>query len=213
MQSQQMVQFLDKSDSQPVNCWCGAFPHKRFEAVRAALWPMMRETMKKAALDAADIRILSVLQRHGPLSKSKLADMVGLSPSPCWARLDRLKKSGLILGYRSDLNLAKIADFTKVIVTVSLNSHRKVDFDRFEDYVRLRSEITDCVSTGGGMDYVMTVVTSNLQDFQDLMEAMLDSELAIERYVTYIVTRQIKEGQPDIIRLASKRDSWPQFGA
>jgi len=50
--------------------------------------------MKKTALDAADIRILSALQRHGQLSKTKLAELVNLSPTPCWARLDRLKSAG-----------------------------------------------------------------------------------------------------------------------
>nr|WP_085310472.1 Lrp/AsnC family transcriptional regulator [Planktotalea arctica] len=47
--------------------------------------------MKKLALDAADIRILSALQQHGQLSKAKLAEISGLSATPCWARLSRLK--------------------------------------------------------------------------------------------------------------------------
>lgn len=157
--------------------------------------------MKKAALDAADLRILCALQQFGPLSKNKLAEVVGLSPSPCWARLDRLKKAGFILGYHADLALPKIVPLSKVMVTVSLNSHRKMDFERFEAYINRLPEVVDCVATGGGMDYVMTVATTDLQVFQNLMDAMLEADLAIERYVTYIVTRQIKSGQPDLRRL------------
>ena len=52
--------------------------------------------MKRTALDAADIRILCALQEHGQLSKSRLAELVGLSPTPCWTRYARLKKAGLI---------------------------------------------------------------------------------------------------------------------
>jgi Lrp/AsnC family transcriptional regulator of ectoine degradation len=52
------------------------------------------------------------------------------------------------------------------------------------------------------MDYVMTVVTTSLPAFQNLMEAMLDADLAIDRYMTYIVTRQIKSTRPDLARLA-----------
>ncbi|MBZ0124150.1 MAG: Lrp/AsnC family transcriptional regulator, partial [Roseovarius sp.] len=118
--------------------------------------------MKSTALDAADIRILSALQRHGQLSKSRLAELVGLSATPCWARFARLKRAGLIRGYRADLDLSKIADVSKVVVTVSLKSHRKVDFDRFEEYINSLHEVTDCIATGGGMDYVMTVVTASL---------------------------------------------------
>lgn len=154
--------------------------------------------MKPIALDAADIRILCALQDNGQLSKARLAEIVGLSPTPCWARLNRLKKSGLIRGYHADIALMQIVDLAKVVVTVSLKSHRKADFERFESYVQARPEVTDCISTGGGMDYVMTVVTTNLPAFQGLMEAMLEADLAIDRYMTYIATRQIKASQPDL---------------
>jgi len=159
--------------------------------------------MKPVKLDAVDIRILCALQAHGQLSKSKLADMVGLSETPCWARVARLKKAGLIEGYHADIALSRIVALTKVVVTVSLKSHRKSDFAEFEKYILDCPEVTDCVSTGGGMDYVITVVTTSLPAFQTLMEGMLDAELRIDRYMTYIVTRQIKSARPDLTRLVA----------
>lgn len=158
--------------------------------------------MKPIKLDATDIRILCVLQGHGQLSKSKLAEIVGLSPTPCWARLARLKKAGVIRGYHAEIALMQIVEMTKVVVTVSLKSHRKIDFEKFESYVLHTPEVTDCISTGGGMDYVMTVVTTSLPAFQTLMEAMLEADLAIDRYMTYIATRQIKSSRPDLAMLA-----------
>ncbi|WP_343079264.1 Lrp/AsnC family transcriptional regulator [Ostreiculturibacter nitratireducens] len=163
--------------------------------------------MKKTTLDAADIRILCALQQHGQLSKSKLAELVGLSSTPCWARFDRLKKAGLIRGYHADLALNKIINVSKVVVTVSLKSHRKADFDRFETHINQLHEVIDCVATGGGMDYVMTVVTTSLPAFQNLMEDMLSAELGIDRYMTYIVTREVKSAQPDLRRLLAGSES------
>ena len=160
--------------------------------------------MKKHSLDATDIRILSAVQQHGQLSKTRLAELVNLSPTPCWARLDRLKAAGYIRGYHAQLALQQIVDFTQVIVTVSLGSHRKSEFDRFEDYIRRLDEVTDCIATGGGMDYVMKMATPNLATFQDVMEQMLASDLAIDRYVTYIATRQIKTSQPNLIKLITR---------
>lgn len=158
--------------------------------------------MKLIKLDATDIRMLCVLQDHGQLSKSKLSEIVGLSPTPCWARLARLKKAGVIRGYHAEIALMQIVEITKVVVTVSLKSHRKTDFEKFESYILHTPEVTDCISTGGGMDYVMTVVTSSLPAFQTLMEAMLEADLAIDRYMTYIATRQIKSSRPDLAMLA-----------
>jgi Lrp/AsnC family transcriptional regulator of ectoine degradation len=161
--------------------------------------------MKSAALDAADIRILIALQEHGPLSKSQLAELVRLSPTPCWARLTRLKKAGLIRGYHADVALDKIVEVCRVVVTIALESHRKADFDRFEAFIRNRDEIVDCVATGGGMDYVMTVYTTDLAAFQSLMDELLAAELGIQRYMTYIATRAVKSAQPNLQALLGKR--------
>lgn len=160
--------------------------------------------MKRLSLDLADIRILGALQQHGQLSKTKLAEIVNLSPTPCWARLDRLKAAGFIRGYRGIIALDRLGDFTQVIVTVSLTHHRKSDFDRLEASIRALGEVTECIATGGGMDYVMKVICPNLATFQSLMEQLLAGELGIDRYMTYIVTREIKSSVPNLARLAAR---------
>lgn len=159
--------------------------------------------MKKTALDAADIRILSALQRHGQLSKTKLAELVNLSPTPCWARLDRLKSAGYIRGYHADIALERVLDITRVMVNLSLMHHRKQDFERFETYIRNIEEITECYVTGGGMDYVFQVVVPSLSAFQNLMDRLLSEDLNIDRYYTYFITRQVKSTQPNLVALTS----------
>lgn len=162
----------------------------------------MRE---RQGLDPTDIRILSAVQRHGQLSKTKLAEIVNLSPTPCWARLARLREAGYIRGYHADIALDRVLDATRVVVTVSLNSHRKIDFDRFENYIKAKDEIINCVATGGGLDYVMIVVTPSLATFQEVMEDLLAADLAIDRYMTYFATRLIKAEQPNLAKLAAYR--------
>jgi len=161
----------------------------------------MRE---RQGLDPTDIRILSAVQRHGQLSKTKLAEIVNLSATPCWARLTRLRAAGYIRGYHADIVLERVIDATRVVVTVSLTHHRKTDFDRFETYVKSVDEIINCVATGGGIDYVMTVVTPSLSSFQDVMEDLLAADLAVDRYMTYFATRLIKAEQPNLAKLVSQ---------
>lgn len=160
--------------------------------------------MKKMALDGTDIRILSAVQHHGQISKTRLSELVNISATACWARLDRLKAAGFIRGYHADIALEQIVDFTQVVVTLSLTHHRKADFDRFEAFIRSLDEITDCVATGGGMDYVMETITSNLTSFQALMDTLLAADLGIDRYMTYIATRRVKSSKPNLAKLAAK---------
>ncbi|MRU15915.1 Lrp/AsnC family transcriptional regulator [Roseovarius sp. A21] len=163
----------------------------------------MRE---RQGLDPTDIRILSAVQKHGQLSKTKLAELVNLSATPCWARLNRLRAAGYIRGYHADIALERVIDATRVVVTVSLTHHRKADFDRFETYIKQIDEIINCVATGGGIDYVMTVVCPNLSSFQALMDDLLSADLAIDRYMTYFATRLIKAEQPNLAKLVAERN-------
>ncbi len=160
--------------------------------------------MTKHRLDAIDIRILSAVQEHGQLSKARLAEIVNLSPTPCLARLHRLKTAGLIRGYHADIALDRLCDITQVVVTVALTEHRRSDLERFEARVRALDEVTDCIATGGGMDYVLRVVSPSLTAFQNTMEELLAPELGVQRYMTYIVTREIKSARPNLPRLAAK---------
>ena len=162
------------------------------------------QPVKTSGLDATDIRILSAVQQHGQLSKTKLAELVNISPTPCWARLDRLKAAGFIKSFRAVIALERFCDFTQVVVTASLTHHRKADFERFEAFVNAQDEIVDCVATGGGMDYVMNVYSPSLAAFLELMQAMQDAELGVDRYMTYIATRTIKSGHPNIGKLAAR---------
>jgi len=159
---------------------------------------------ERQGLDAADIRILSAVQKHGQISKTKLAEIVNLSPTPCWARLTRLRAAGYIRGYHADIALERVIDATRVVVTVSLTHHRKADFERFEAYIKQVDEIINCVATGGGIDYVMTVVCPNLSSFQTLMDELLSADLAIDRYMTYFSTRLIKAEQPNLAKLVAQ---------
>ena len=158
----------------------------------------------RQGLDPTDIRILSAVQQHGQLSKTKLAELVNLSATPCWARLTRLREAGYIRGYHADIALERVVDATRVVVTVSLTHHRKADFDRFETYIKSIDEITNCVATGGGIDYVMTVICPSLSAFQALMEDLLSAGLAIDRYMTYFATRLIKAEQPNLAKLIAQ---------
>jgi Lrp/AsnC family transcriptional regulator of ectoine degradation len=163
----------------------------------------MRE---QQGLDPTDIRILSAVQKHGQLSKTKLAEIVNLSATPCWARLTRLRAAGYIRGYHADIALERVIDATRVVVTVSLTHHRKTDFNRFENYIKSIDEIINCVATGGEINYVMIVVTPKLSDFQSLMEELLSADLAIDRYMTFFATRLIKAEKPNLSKLASRSE-------
>lgn len=150
--------------------------------------------MSQPRLDAIDIRILAEVQREGRITKLALADRVGLSPTPCWNRLKRLEESGLISGYHAHLEPKAFGAFTLVFMEVTLANHRQHDFDRFEKAVRALPEIVGCWSLGGGIDYLVKVIARDIDTYQRMVDSLLEREIGIDRYFTYIVTRSVKDG-------------------
>ena len=149
--------------------------------------------MSSVKLDPIDLRILAEIQRDGRITKLALAEKVGLSPTPCWTRLHRLQREGVISGYHARLALRRIAPFAMVFVEITLGAHRQADFDRFERAVKAVPEVVACWSLGGGIDYLLKVVARDIDGYQRLIDRLLEEEIGIDRYFTYIVTRTVKD--------------------
>ncbi|RWN69165.1 MAG: Lrp/AsnC family transcriptional regulator [Mesorhizobium sp.] len=149
--------------------------------------------MAAPKLDQIDLKILDAVQRDGRITKLALADKVGLSPTPCWMRLRKLEKAGIVSGYHAKVAMRAVAPVATVLMEVTLASHRQADFDRFERVIRDVPEIVACWSVGGGVDYLLKVMARDIDAYQRLVDALLEREIGIDRYFTYIVTKTVKE--------------------
>lgn len=149
--------------------------------------------MAAAKLDPIDLRILDAIQRDGRITKLALAEKVGLSPTPCWMRLRKLEKAGIVSGYHASIATRMIAPVATVLMEVTLASHRQADFERFERVIRDIREVVACWSVGGGVDYVLKVMARDIDAYQRLVDSLLEREIGIDRYFTYIVTKTVKE--------------------
>jgi Lrp/AsnC family transcriptional regulator, regulator of ectoine-degradation genes len=146
-------------------------------------------------LDERDIRILTILQNEGRITKTELAERVNLSPTPCWSRLKRLEKIGLIEGYRARIALKRFG-LTMVFMEAELESHRAADFAQFETAMKKIPEVTGCWSVGGGIDYLIQILVKDVDSYQRLVDSMLESGIGLKRYYTYVVVKAIKEDSP-----------------
>ncbi len=144
-------------------------------------------------LDSYDLNILLTLQREGRMTKLKLAEAINLSPSACWERLLRLEQTGVIRGYHADIDLDRLVKTITVWVELNLKHHRAYDFNRFEQAMRMQPEVVECFATGGGIDYLVKIVTDDITRYQSLIDQWLADDIGIDRYFTYIVTKPVKQ--------------------
>lgn len=143
-------------------------------------------------VDKFDLKILEALQSNGRMPAARLADHVGLSASPTWERVRKLEEAGVLRGYHADVALERIAPVTLVIVPVVLEYHRGQDLLRFERAIANIPEVIECLAVGGGVDYILRFAIPRIEDYQRLIERLLEADVGIQRYWTYIVTKPIK---------------------
>lgn len=143
-------------------------------------------------LDARDLDILRILSRDGRITKSALAERVGLSATPCWERLKKLEKAGIIESYRAEINLRKLAPHVTIFVAAELTDHTAASFRAFEAAMLGYDEVVACWALGGGFDYILQIVARDIDAYQRLIDEMLDARIGLARYFTYIVTKPVK---------------------
>lgn len=155
--------------------------------------------MQGNQLDEIDVRILSILQTEGRISKTALAERVNLSQSACLDRMQRLEKAKYVLSYSAVLNLRLLAKIQWIFTEITLRNHRATEFSIFERYVQSVDSIVECHALGGGIDYILKIACPDVEYYQNLMDNMLDAQIGIDRYFTYVVTKAVKvASQPSV---------------
>ncbi len=120
-------------------------------------------------MDTIDKRILKELQENARLTNVELADRVGLSPSPCLRRVRALEKSGAITGYKAIVSQETVGLPVSVFVMVSLERQVEGVLEEFEKRIRALPEVMECYLMTGEMDYLLRVVTQDLQTYEQFL--------------------------------------------
>ena len=112
----------------------------------------MVKGVKSGDLDQFDMKILEALSDDGRMSVLQLSKQVGLSKTPCQARLKRLIEDGYILGFRATLNPAKLGLEHIAFTEVKLSDTREKALEDFNSAVRKIKEVEECHMIAGSFD-------------------------------------------------------------
>ncbi|WP_265516660.1 Lrp/AsnC family transcriptional regulator [Nitratireductor luteus] len=149
--------------------------------------------MSRAQIDGFDRKILSLLQTDARLTNNDLSERVNLSPSQCSRRRQRLEEEGLISGYCAVLNRERLGFPLINVITVTLATHNPDNARRFADLVASLPEVQEAFALTGEMDYILKVVTPDLQSLSDFVNAVLLPHESVQHVKTAIVLQTLKE--------------------
>ncbi|RSV17464.1 MULTISPECIES: Lrp/AsnC family transcriptional regulator [Sphingomonas] len=143
-------------------------------------------------LDDAERRILRVLQEDASLPTAAVAERVGLSPSPCWRRIDRLERDGVIRKRVALLDRRAIGLNAHVFAQVKLNAHGRAHLDEFAEAIRAFPEVLECYVLMGPVDFLMRVVAEDIEAYERFFFDKLSRVPGVQEVVSTVALSEIK---------------------
>ena len=142
-------------------------------------------------IDKLDRELLRALQVDGRLSNAELAPKIGLSPSACFRRLQRLETSGVIAGYMAVLDGEAIGRPTTVFIEVTLDSQGGAALDAFERAVQACPDILECHLMSGDFDYLLRVAVADMRDYERVHRQQVAAFPHVARIRTAFAMRSV----------------------
>jgi len=144
-------------------------------------------------LDSIDRRLLAELQAEGRVTNVDLARRVGLTAPPCLRRVRSLEEQGVIRGYHADLDASKLGFAITVFAMVSLRSQAEQDLKGFEEHIKTLPEVRECHMLNGEIDFVLKIVSRDLQSFQEFLTSQLTPAPNVASVKTSLTIRTAKQ--------------------
>jgi len=142
-------------------------------------------------MNDVDKRILALLQENADMPITEISKKVNLSPTPCWARINKLQKQGFITGKVAVLDRRKINLGVVAWVQVKTDQHNDEWLRKFDKVVKEMPEVTEFYRLSGSYDYLMKVLVPSIDKYDEFYKK-LTSKIKITNYITSFSLEEIK---------------------
>lgn len=144
-------------------------------------------------MDQIDKKILNALQQNGKLQNNELAQLVGLSASPCLRRVKQLEDDGVIDRYVALLNPHKINLGLTVFARIWLKGQDAKTVNAFVDAIQDMPEVVECQLMAGDCDFFLRIVVGDLEDYRRFQIHHLTQIASVQNVKTEIPLQAVKQ--------------------
>lgn len=118
-------------------------------------------------IDNFDQKILQLLQQDARISHAELGRQVHLSQPAVSERIKRLEATGVIRGYRADINPKALGYQITAMIRISTQQGRP-----YSEFVARCPEIIDCYTVTGEDGAVMRVLATDVEHLQRVINEL-----------------------------------------
>ena len=126
-------------------------------------------------MDETDLKILAILQEDSALAVAEVAKRVNLSQTPCWRRIQRMERDGIIRGRVALVDPEAIGRGLSIFVEVETGDHSADWLARFAAAVAEMPEVMEVYRMAGDVDYLLRAAVGSMAEYDDLYRSLIAS--------------------------------------
>lgn len=158
--------------------------------------------MPEIEIDRTDRAILAELQRNGRIANVDLAEKVNLSPSSCLRRTKALEASGVIAGYRAELDRERAGLGLTVFVSLKVEQHSRATSNRILAAITEIPAVVACYVVSGEADVLVEAVVPSLAEYESLLlDQLLAVDVVVDARSTFAIRTVISRGPLPVSQL------------
>ena len=143
-------------------------------------------------LDAIDRRLLESLQNDSKVNIKELASQLNMTKTPIYERIKRYDKEGIIEKYVAVLNREMVSTSMVVFCSVSLDSQKLEEIQKFSEAIKQIPEVMECYLMGGANDFLLKVVVNDLKAYHQFSSGKLAALPNVGQIKSTFVLNEIK---------------------
>lgn len=143
-------------------------------------------------LDAVEKRILTVLQEDATLSLAEIAERVGMSATPCWRRIQRLRQAGIIKAQVALLDRRAIGLNAQIFAQVRLSAQGRERLEEFSREIQNFPEVLECYVMMGSIDFMLRIVAADIDAYERFFFEKLSRVPGIQEISSMVALSEIK---------------------
>jgi Lrp/AsnC family transcriptional regulator len=124
-------------------------------------------------MDKIDRKLLALLQDDADRPLNELAEAVHLTPTPCWKRIQRLQKEGVIRKKVILCEPAKLNLGLTAFVAVRTTQHTDAWLKKFAAAVQTIPEIVEAYRMSGEIDYMLRIVVPDIAGYDTVYRRLI----------------------------------------
>ncbi len=148
---------------------------------------MTNNLRRTVDLDDVDRTLLRLLQENARTTNARMAELAGIAPSTCVARIRSLVDRGVITGFAASIDPVAVGLGLEALISVNIRAGARARIAEFSAGIRRLPEVVQVFFLGGSEDFVIHLAARDSAHVRDFVVEHLSADPTVASTRTSLV--------------------------